>query len=619
MTIELQGFALHRPGRSADPQRGFADFSPECPSRPAVPGLLNNSAPVSRRRPRPAGERRRVSGPGLRSGHRAAPARPEVAGCARLPPWSAPTHSRFPFADALLPHRVITHSTAATGGAVPATEVPLIGDGRLRRAGAGGRPCSSSGVAVVERYTCSFRPGGRASCCSGANAQHPLRPCRLPAAGMPVTPGRPPASRADPRASYVGRRQPGRPPGSRVEHLIGRGRRSIAAIRRPAGHGGRGGPGWAGLTASRLEGGRLDPDPWVFGDFHPPPLRRATRCGACLDQRPALDAGPSWPATSWRAGRALHALRRAGRRGPRTDVGRGRVSTTSPLAQPHPTAADHDPPAARPGRRRGPAQRLPGTRSRATTGRGPIRPLPTKPWWYGPFPAEPVKNLQPDRPARRPLSAIDRREPSRSRQVGVIGDWFGAGVEDGRSPQQCSAERNQHVGPGDRRSWSARASRAGRPRAWDRDRVHLVTGGPGADVGPDCAGRLAVGRSTPPQLGHRLLDGQRRAPAGSVGRGRNRRVGGRPGGPALGRGGRGSSLALGGRGPGSWLGPQIARGWRVAVAGPKPDPDRPGPSPRYSPTRIQRPTTRRRQGAAAATRRAANPAAALRRPGTTRP
>jgi DNA-binding LacI/PurR family transcriptional regulator len=158
-------------------------------------------------------------------------------------------------------------------------------------------------VSIIERYLQSGHVDGVLLLAS--HGQHPLA-VSLPAAGLPVTlVGRP---MCPTRASYVDSDNRG---GGRmaVEHLVSRGRRSIATIA---------GRQDMAAGADRLAGYReaLDAaglNPTIaYGDFTHASGVHAM--GRLLDQRPGIDA--VFVASDIMAAGALHALRRAGRRVP---------------------------------------------------------------------------------------------------------------------------------------------------------------------------------------------------------------------------------------------------------------------------------------------------------------
>jgi DNA-binding LacI/PurR family transcriptional regulator len=158
-------------------------------------------------------------------------------------------------------------------------------------------------VSIIERYLQSGHVDGVLLLAS--HGQHPLA-VSLPAAGLPVTlVGRP---MCPTRASYVDSDNRG---GGRlaVEHLVSRGRRSIATIA---------GRQDMAAGADRLAGYReaLDAaglNPTVaYGDFTHASGVHAM--GRLLDQRPNIDA--VFVASDIMAAGALHALRRGGRRVP---------------------------------------------------------------------------------------------------------------------------------------------------------------------------------------------------------------------------------------------------------------------------------------------------------------
>jgi DNA-binding LacI/PurR family transcriptional regulator len=244
--------------------------------------VLNNSAPVS------VQARQLVRDAVVRLGyvrHRAAPSTPRgrVRSVAAV---VCTNHNQF-FADAFY-SQVIAAATDVFG----AREVPLMvivaPDDRL---------------AYVERYLQSGHVDG--VLLLGAHGQHPLA-VSLPAAGMPVTLiGRPMCLT---RASYVDSDNRG---GARlaVQHLVSRGRRSIATIA---------GRQDMAAGADRLAGYREALDaaglaPSIaYGDFtHASGVHAMWRL---LDQRPGLDA--VFVASDIMAAGALHALRRAGRKVP---------------------------------------------------------------------------------------------------------------------------------------------------------------------------------------------------------------------------------------------------------------------------------------------------------------
>jgi DNA-binding LacI/PurR family transcriptional regulator len=244
--------------------------------------VLNNSAPVSTQ------ARQLVREAVVRLGyvrHRAAPSTPRgrVRSAAAV---VCTNNSRF-FADAFFA-QVISAATDVFA----AHEVPLMvvvaPDDR---------------VPVVERYLQSGHVDGVLLLAS--HGQHPLA-VSLPAAGMPVTlVGRP---MCPTRASYVDTDNRG---GGRmaVEHLVGRGRRSIATIA---------GRQDMSAGADRLAGYREALDAAglaatvAYGDFtHASGVHAMWRL---LDQRPGLDA--VFVASDIMAAGALHALRRSGRRVP---------------------------------------------------------------------------------------------------------------------------------------------------------------------------------------------------------------------------------------------------------------------------------------------------------------
>ena len=244
--------------------------------------VLNNSAPVSMQ------ARQLVREAVVRLGyvrHRAAPSTPRgrVRSAAAV---VCTNNSRF-FADAFFA-QVISAATDVFA----AQDVPLMVV-----------VAPDERVGVVERYLQSGHVDGVLLLAS--HGQHPLA-VSLPAAGMPVTlVGRP---MCPTRASYVDADNRG---GGRlaVEHLVGRGRRSIATIA---------GRQDMAAGADRLAGYREALDaaglaPTVaYGDFtHASGVHAMWRL---LEQRPALDA--VFVASDIMAAGALHALRRSGRRVP---------------------------------------------------------------------------------------------------------------------------------------------------------------------------------------------------------------------------------------------------------------------------------------------------------------
>jgi DNA-binding LacI/PurR family transcriptional regulator len=244
--------------------------------------VLNNSAPVS------VQARQQVRDAVVRLGyvrHRAAPAAPKTR-VRSVAAVVCTNHSRF-FADAFFA-QVITAATEV----LSQHEVPLMV-----------MVAADERVGVVERYLQSGRVDG--VLLLGAHAQHPFS-VSLPAAGIAVTlVGRPLAAT---RASYVDADNRG---GARiaVEHLLGRGRRTIATI-----------AGRQDMAAGvdRLAGYRDAVEasggtPVIaYGDFtHASGVHAMWRL---LDQRPNLDA--VFVASDIMAAGALHALRRSGRRVP---------------------------------------------------------------------------------------------------------------------------------------------------------------------------------------------------------------------------------------------------------------------------------------------------------------
>jgi DNA-binding LacI/PurR family transcriptional regulator len=244
--------------------------------------VLNNSAPVSMQ------ARQLVREAVVRLGyvrHRAAPSTPRgrVRSAAAV---VCTNNSRF-FADAFFA-QVISAATDVFA----AQDVPLMVV-----------VAPDERVGVVERYLQSGHVDGVLLLAS--HGQHPLA-VSLPAAGMPVTlVGRP---MCPTRASYVDADNRG---GGRlaVEHLVGRGRKSIATIA---------GRQDMAAGADRLAGYREALDaaglaPTVaYGDFtHASGVHAMWRL---LEQRPALDA--VFVASDIMAAGALHALRRSGRRVP---------------------------------------------------------------------------------------------------------------------------------------------------------------------------------------------------------------------------------------------------------------------------------------------------------------
>jgi DNA-binding LacI/PurR family transcriptional regulator len=244
--------------------------------------VLNNSAPVS------VQARQLVRDAVVRLGyvrHRAAPSTPR--GRSRSVAAVVCTNSSQFFADAFF-SQVISAATDVFAGKEVPVMVIVAPDDRL---------------AYVERYLQSGHVDG--VLLLGSHGQHPLA-VSLPAAGMPVTLiGRPMCLT---RASYVDADNRG---GGRlaVEHLINRGRRSIATI-----------AGRQDMAAGvdRLAGYREALDaaglaPIIaYGDFtHASGVHAMWRL---LDQRPGLDA--VFVASDIMAAGALHALRRAGRKVP---------------------------------------------------------------------------------------------------------------------------------------------------------------------------------------------------------------------------------------------------------------------------------------------------------------
>ena len=244
--------------------------------------VLNNSAPVS------VQARQQVRDAVVRLGyvrHRAAPSTPR--GRVRSVAAVVCTNNSQFFADAFFA-QVVSAATEVFA----AHEVPLMvvvaPDDRLP---------------YVERYLQSGHVDG--VLLLGSHGQHPLA-VSLPAAGMPVTlVGRPMCLT---RAAYVDVDNRG---GGRlaVEHLVGRGRRTIATIA---------GRQDMAVGADRLAGYRESMDaaglaPTVaYGDFtHASGVHAMWRL---LDQRPGLDA--VFVASDIMAAGALHALRRANRRVP---------------------------------------------------------------------------------------------------------------------------------------------------------------------------------------------------------------------------------------------------------------------------------------------------------------
>jgi DNA-binding LacI/PurR family transcriptional regulator len=244
--------------------------------------VLNNSAPVSLR------ARQQVRDAVVSLGyvrHRAAPASPRgrVRSIAAV---VCVNNSRF-FADPFFAQVVSAATDVLATHDIPLMVV-MAPDDR---------------VAFVERYLHSGHIDG--VLLLAAHGRHPLA-VSLPAAGMPVIlVGRP---LHPTRASYVDADNRG---GARqaVEHLVGRGRRTIATIA---------GRQDMAAGADRLAGYREALDqagltPTIaYGDFtHASGVHAMWRL---LDQRPAIDA--VFVASDIMAAGALHALRRAGRRVP---------------------------------------------------------------------------------------------------------------------------------------------------------------------------------------------------------------------------------------------------------------------------------------------------------------
>jgi len=244
--------------------------------------VLNNSAPVS------VHARQLVRDAVVRLGyvrHRAAPSTPrgQMRAIAAV---ICTNNTRF-FADAFFAQVIAAASEVFAAQDVPLSLV-IAPDERL---------------AIVERYL----QGGHVDgvLLLGAHGQHALA-VSLPAAGMPVTLiGRP---LGPTRASYVDADNRG---GARlaVEHLVGRGRRTIATIA---------GRQDMAVGTDRLAGYKesIDaaglPGSVAYGDFtHASGVHAMYRL---LDHRPNLDA--VFVASDIMAAGALHALRRAGRRVP---------------------------------------------------------------------------------------------------------------------------------------------------------------------------------------------------------------------------------------------------------------------------------------------------------------
>lgn len=244
--------------------------------------VLNNSAPVS------VQARQQVRDAVVQLGyvrHRAAPATPRgrVRSVAAV---VCANNSRF-FADPFFA-RVISAATETCA----ARDVPLMAI-----------PVTEDRISFVERYLHAGHVDG--VILLAAHASHPLA-VSLPAAGLPVTLiGRP---LQPTRASYVDADNLG---GARlaVEHLVRRGRRSIATIA---------GRQDMSVGVDRLAGYRASmdaaglPATIAYGDFtHASGVHAMWRL---LDQRPGLDA--VFVASDIMAAGALHALKRAGRRVP---------------------------------------------------------------------------------------------------------------------------------------------------------------------------------------------------------------------------------------------------------------------------------------------------------------
>ena len=245
--------------------------------------VLNNSAPVSLR------ARQQVRDAVVSLGyvrHRAAPASPRgrVRSIAAV---VCVNNSRF-FADPFFAQVVSDATDVLATHDIPLMVV-MAPDDR---------------VAFVERYLHSGHIDG--VLLLAAHGRHPLA-VSLRAAGMPVIlVGRP---LHPTRASYVDADNRG---GARqaVEHLVGRGRRTIATIA---------GPPDMAVGADRLAGYReamdeagLGPGAVAYGDWtHMSGVHAMWRL---LDQRPALDA--VFVSSDIMAAGALHTLRRAGRRVP---------------------------------------------------------------------------------------------------------------------------------------------------------------------------------------------------------------------------------------------------------------------------------------------------------------
>lgn len=244
--------------------------------------VLNNSAPVS------VQARQLVRDAVVRLGyvrHRAAPSTPR--GRVRtIAAVICANNGRF-FADGFFAQVIASASEVLAAQDVPLTLL-VAPDERLQ---------------IIERYLQSGQVDG--VLLLGAHGQHPLA-VSLPAAGMPVTlVGRP---LGPTRASYVDADNRG---GGRlaVEHLVARGRRSIATIA---------GRQDMAVGMDRLAGYReaLDaaglPPSVAYGDFtHASGVHAMWRL---LDHRPGLDA--VFVASDIMAVGALHTLRRAGRRVP---------------------------------------------------------------------------------------------------------------------------------------------------------------------------------------------------------------------------------------------------------------------------------------------------------------
>lgn len=244
--------------------------------------VLNNSAPVS------VQARQQVRDAVVRLGyvrHRAAPSTPR--GRVRSVAAVVCTNNIRFFADAFFAQVITAAADVFAGSEVPMM-VLVAPDER---------------VSIVERYLQSGHVDGVLLLAS--HGQHPLA-VSLPAAGLPVTlVGRP---MCPTRASYVDSDNRG---GGRmaVEHLVSRGRRSIATIA---------GRQDMAAGADRLAGYReaLDAaglNPTIaYGDFTHASGVHAM--GRLLDQRPNIDA--VFVASDIMAAGALHALRRGGRRVP---------------------------------------------------------------------------------------------------------------------------------------------------------------------------------------------------------------------------------------------------------------------------------------------------------------